>query len=144
MKGSLFCTKLLQCLRNETFFSGKQQFHGEEFKVRPFLKHKKSLLTLRKCFLQKQAKPIQYIFISCFLASADIAFYGKLRNLSVNYKKKSSSFSGHMFFMVRISERVPSIFTEQPSNLTVRLQKLLPGGQTSQTNKEVDFKLSNL
>ena len=28
------------------------------------------------------------IFLSCFLASADIAFYGKLRNLSVSYKKQ--------------------------------------------------------
>ena len=46
-------------------------------------------------------------------------------------QKTGISFSGHMFFMARISESVPYNFAEQPSNLTVRLQKLLPRGPTS-------------
>ena len=45
----------------KNFVQKKAQFYGDELKVRPFLKQKESLLSLRKCALQKQMNLIQNI-----------------------------------------------------------------------------------
>ena len=56
---SFSCTKLHRTVRSEVFCSEKRQkFYEMEVKMRPFLKHKGSLLSSAKCFLQKQMKPI--------------------------------------------------------------------------------------
>ena len=58
MKNIFFvCTKLLKN-RSILFRKRHAEFYGEEFKVRPFLKCKEGLLSLKKHFLQKAVKPV--------------------------------------------------------------------------------------
>ena len=87
-----FCTKVLQSLRIGALF--QKEFYGEYFKLTSFIKHERSLLSLRKCFLPKPMKSIYDKFISFFVCGfcRYEAFLDKCFRLSNKTGNANSSF----------------------------------------------------